>query len=141
MKRLRIVLDTNVLISAVLFGGTPRQVLELIIAGKVECSISVAMLDELRDVLLRPKFGLSAAQTAMIVEEVHAIAEVVSPNERIDHVVSDPDDNMVLECAVEAKASVVVTGDSHLLDLQAFQNVPILSPADFLKMLTKSIRR
>jgi len=141
VKRLRIVLDTNVLISAVLFGGTPRQVLELIIAGKVECSISVAMLDELRDVLLRPKFGLSAAQTAMIVEEVNAIAEVVSPNERIDHVVSDPDDNMVLECAVEAKASVVVTGDSHLLDLQAFQNVPILSPADFLKMLTKSIRR
>jgi len=62
MKRDRVVLDANVLISAVLFNGPPRAILELVIGGSVHCSLSLAILDELRDVLERPKFRFSPEQ-------------------------------------------------------------------------------
>ncbi|OHB80557.1 MAG: putative toxin-antitoxin system toxin component, PIN family [Planctomycetes bacterium RBG_16_55_9] len=73
MKRPHIVLDTNVLISALLFGGPPREILERIVAGAVDCSLSPSILDELKDVLQRPKFGFSFQQVMAVVEELSAI--------------------------------------------------------------------
>jgi len=93
MKRQRIVLDTNVLISAILFNGAPREILELIIRGAVDCSLSLAILDELRDVLQRPKFGLSPEQAVQIIKELHAVCEVIHPSRQIHVVTADPDDN------------------------------------------------
>ena len=79
MKRHRIVLDTNVLISAILFNGPPRKILERVIGGAVDCSLSLPILDELRDVLQRPKFGFSPAQAFQVLEELHAVCEVINP--------------------------------------------------------------
>lgn len=133
MKRHRIVLDTNVLISAILFGGPPREALELVISGTVDCSLSLAILDELRDVIRRPKFGFSPEQSFKVLEELHEVCDIINPTVRISVVTTDPDDNRVLECAVESKAAFVVTGDSHLLDVVEFRGIQIVTPTVYLK--------
>ncbi len=135
MKRQRIVLDTSVLISAVLFGGPPRDVLERVINGAVDCSLSFAILDETREVLRRPKFGFSPEQSFQLIEELHAVCDVIDPAASIEAVVADPADNMILECALESKADFVVSGDHHLLDLGVFRGIQIVTPSDYLKTI------
>lgn len=133
MNRHRIVLDTNVLISAILFGGKPRSVLDLVISGSVDCTLSTVILDELKDVLQRPKFGFSAEVCFHIIQELHGACDITSPSVSVDVIRSDPDDDRILECAVEAQAHFIVSGDPHLLDLGKFDKIRILSPADYLK--------
>jgi len=133
MNRHRIVLDTNVLISAILFGGKPRRVLDLVISGSVDCTLSTGILDELKDVLQRPRFGFSADVCFHIIEELHGACDIISPSVSVDVIRSDPDDNRILECAVEAQAHFIVSGDRDLLDLGKFKKIRILSPADYLK--------
>ena len=133
MNRHRIVLDTNVLISAILFGGTPRRVLDLVISGSVDCTLSIAILDELKNVLQRPKFGFPPDICFHITEELHGICDIISSSICVDVIRSDPDDNRILECALESHAHFIVSGNQHLLDLGTFEKVRILNPADYLK--------
>ena len=133
MNRHRIVLDTNVLISAFLFGGKPQRVLDLVISGLVDCTLSTVILDELKDVLQRPKFGFSAEVCFHIIEELHGACDIISPSVSVDLIRSDPDDNRILECAKESQADFIVSGDPHLLDLGKFERIRILTPADYLK--------
>lgn len=128
-----IVLDTNVIISALLFGGNPRKIMELIISGDIECSLSPAILQELTDVLQRPKFGFSSTACLQIAEELHGICHLVSPESSLTVIQDDPDDNRILECALEANASFIITGDPHLLSLQEFQKIKIIDPSEYLK--------
>jgi putative PIN family toxin of toxin-antitoxin system len=134
MRRHRIVLDTNVILSAVLFAGKPRRLLELVISGAVECTLSFAIVDELRDVLMRPKFGLSPAQAARIVEELHEVCEVIRPGLTVRGVVADPSDSMLLECALASGADFVVSGDAHLVDIGSFRGIRIVTPAAYLAL-------
>lgn len=129
----RIVLDSNVIISGFLFGGPPARILEHAVAGSVECFTSLPILDEVREVLRRPKFGLSPGQALSLIEELHDVCEVVTPEERVRVVAADVDDNAVLECALAAAADLVVSGDSHLLDLQEWRGIRMVSPASALK--------
>jgi putative PIN family toxin of toxin-antitoxin system len=135
MKRFHVVLDTNVLVSALIFGGSPREILEMIVAGVVDCSLSSAVLDELRDVLQRPKFGFSLRQAMSVVDELCGVCQVVKPRKKVGVVKADPDGNRVIECALEAKADFIVTGDTHLLELGSHAGTRVLNPADFLRML------
>ena len=137
MKRDRVVLDTNVLISAVLFNGPPRAILELVIGGAVYCSLSLDVLDELRDVLERPKFRFSPEQAFQVIEELHAVCDIVNPAIRLNVVTADPNDNIILECALESKADVIVSGDQHLLAIAEFRGIQIVSPSDYLKTINK----
>ncbi|MEW6356203.1 MAG: putative toxin-antitoxin system toxin component, PIN family [Planctomycetota bacterium] len=132
MTRPRIVLDTNVLISGIIFGGAPRRVLEQVIAGKVDCFLSTPILDELRSVLQRPKFGFTTEQTLQTIEELVSLCSIVTPSMQIGEITSDPDDNHVIECALHAHATIIVSGDAHLLALKEFEGIQILSPRDFL---------
>lgn len=135
MSAPRIVLDSNVVISGFLFGGVPAQLLELVLEGSIECFTSLPILDEIRNVLLRPKFGLSSDQALTLIEELHDLCQVVMPGERIMAVFDDPDDNIILECASTANAGFIISGDSHLLHLRQWRDIHILSPSDFLKTL------
>jgi len=132
MPRRCIVLDTNVLISAIVFGRNPRTILEMVMAGQVRCVLSFAILDELRDVLQRPKFGFTPEQAVTVIEELRSLCDILNPARRLRTIKADPDDNRILECAVEAKADAIVTGDAHLLKLKTFRGISIMSPADFL---------
>ena len=140
MKRFRVVLDTNVIISAVLFGGMPHKVLELAIRGEMELFLSIPILDEVRDVLMRPKFGLSAEQATRIIDELYAISEVINPAISIKVVNDDPDDNMVLECALEAHAEYIVTGDLHLLELGNYEGININTPSAFIEKVLSAVK-
>jgi putative PIN family toxin of toxin-antitoxin system len=126
---LRIVLDSNVILSGFLFGGPPARLLERALGGSVRCFTSLPILDEVRDILQRPKFGLSAGQALSLTEELHDLCEMVTPKERVRAVLADPDDNVVLECALAARADLVVSGDSHLLVLQEWRGIRMVSPA------------
>ncbi len=140
MKRHRVVLDTNVLVSAILFGGPPRNVLDLAISGTIHCSLSPPILDELRDVLCRAKFGFSLEQSLRVIEELHAACDVVDPGDRVRVLTSDPDDNMILECAVSANAAFIVSGDRHLLDLGQYKGIVIVNPAEYLRTVSSTTK-
>ncbi len=133
---LKVVLDTNVLISAILFGGKPRQILEKTIRGEIRLCISEPILDEFRGVLQRPKFDFSPEMIEVILTELTRVADFVNPSKRIGVVLEDPEDNRVLECAVEAEANYIVTGDSHLLKLSRYQNIEIVNAVAFLEKLS-----
>jgi putative PIN family toxin of toxin-antitoxin system len=132
---LKVVLDTNVLISAILFGGKPRQILEKAIRGEIRLCLSEPILEELKGVLQRSKFDYSPEMIQFILTELTGIADVVNPSEMIDLVLEDPDDNRILECAVEAGANYIITGDIHLLKLSRYRNIGVLNAAAFLERL------
>jgi putative PIN family toxin of toxin-antitoxin system len=135
IRSLRVVFDSNVIISGFLFGGPPARLLEHALRKSVQAYTSLAILDEVRDVLQRPKFGLSSDQALTLIEELHDLCEVVSPRRRVRAITADPDDNAILECAQAAEAELIISGDSHLLDLGQWRGIDILSPADAIRKI------
>ena len=140
---MRVVLDTNTVISGIFWGGYPRQILEMARSGTISICTSQALLDELLDVLSRPKFvarlttivNLTAEE---VVADYAALAEIVAV-QAVDRVVpDDPDDDEVIACAVAAEASYIVSGDKDLLDLSSYGNISILKAAQFVALLSPS---
>ena len=128
-----LVLDSNVYISAVLFGGKPRQIIEAALTGRVRLAISAAILEEIESVLKGIKFKFSEAAAREVINEIANLAEIFEPVEKISRIKEDPADNRILECALAAGAVAIVSGDSHLLSLSIFRSIPILTPADCLE--------
>jgi putative PIN family toxin of toxin-antitoxin system len=132
---IKVVLDTNILISAILFGGKPRRVLELALRREIKICVSEPILEELKGVLRRPKFDLNAEIIQTILTELISLADFVHPSQKIKVVIEDPDDNRIIECAFEARADYIVTGDSHLLNFGRFKDILIVTPDKFLEKL------
>ncbi len=133
---MRVVLDTNVLISALAFPGSkPDQILSRIRRGEIDLFISSFILSEL-DRVLREKFRLTKKEAQDRVNAVSSIAHLVEPTERIQVVTAKDDDNRILECAIEAQADFLVTGDKeHLLPLGSLRDTRIISPSEFVNLL------
>jgi putative PIN family toxin of toxin-antitoxin system len=129
---MRIVCDTNVLVSGLLFGGNCRTILRLVSEGRFEGFTSVMLLAELEGVLLRPKFGLTAPHVAAIIDLVRQTFTTVSSVATVCAIAEDPDDDAVLGTAVAAAADMIVSGDDHLLRLGEFRGIRIVSPGPFL---------
>jgi putative PIN family toxin of toxin-antitoxin system len=127
----RVVADTNILVSALQFGGKPKQLLDLAVDGHVDLAISDAIIAETLRVL-RDKFDRASAWLAEAEPQLRIIARVVEPTETITAIEADPSDDRILECAVAAAAEVIVSGDSHLLELARFRDIPIRRVAEFL---------
>jgi putative PIN family toxin of toxin-antitoxin system len=136
---LRVVLDTNVLISAILFGGKPRQVLEKAIRGEIRLCISEPILEELKGVLERSKFDYSPEMIQVILTELTGVSDFVNPSKTIDVVLEDLEDNRILECAVEAEANYIITGDFHLLKLSKYRDIEVVNAVAFLEKLSSAI--
>ena len=130
---MRLVCDTNVLLSGFLFGGHCRTIIRLISEGRIDGFISSALVTEFEGVLLRPKFGLTADEVGAVIDLVRQTFVPVSPAESVTVVKEDPDDDAVLDAALAANAEVVVSGDHHLLDLREFRGIRMVSPASLLK--------
>lgn len=128
----RVTLDSNIYISALVFGGKPKRVLEMAIEGRVEIAISDAIIEEVRR-HLPAKFGWSDERTTEAVESINEYAVHVTPSLQIDAVPADPDDNRVLECAVEAASDVIVSGDLDLLRIGSYAGIPIQTVSAFLQ--------
>ena len=127
-----VVLDTNTLVSGFGWAGPPSVIVDAVLAGELLLVSSVALLDELDRVLWYPKLAKVFPDPAGIIERVRAIAEVVEPETTLS-VVADEPDNRVLEAAAEARVDAIVTGDAGLLDLTSYDDIPVLSPAAFVK--------
>ena len=134
---MRVVLDTNVLISAFLFpGGAPEVVYRLALEGRIELVTSLTLLAELGRVL-NTKFGWEDSLAEEAVAQVARIALVVEPSERVSAVKADPADDRVLEAAAEGKVEAIVSGDRHLLRLGTWRGISVLDPGTFLATYEK----
>ena len=129
---LRVVADTNVFISALNFGGTCEEVLALARSSRIEIFVSPPILQELQGVLRR-KFGWSPHKTREALSAVRTFTRVVDPQTKLHVIEEDDPDNRILECALEAGANVVVTGDAHLRKLRRYLGIRIQSPSEFLE--------
>ncbi len=134
---MRVVLDTNVVASALLWGGTPERLIELAGEGTLEFFTSEALLAELAGILGRSKFAQKLRQknvsAAEIVARYREIAEAVESAPIQEAALRDPDDAAVLACALAARADAIVSGDADLHALGNYQGISVLSPADCLK--------
>ena len=130
----RVVLDTNVLVSAVL-GGRTAPVLDRWRAGRFTLVVTDDIVREYLIVLRRPKFGLPAEVVDAITAYVFRKAEFVTPVERLTVIAADPADDRFLEAAVAGEAEIIVSGNKHLLDLKTFRQISILTAHEFLSEL------
>jgi uncharacterized protein len=136
---MRVVADTNTVVSGLLWHGPPRNLLDAARAGSLTLFTSVDLLAELEEVLSRPKFHQRLALANVSVEDLAlgygALANIVEPIPLEAVVLVDPDDDAVLACALAAHAEAIVSGDHHLLDLAQHQGITILTSAELLSRL------
>lgn len=131
----KVVLDTNTLISAIVFGGKPREVLEAAIKGHIQLVLTEKIIEEMREVLEGKKFQYPKEITDLIIHELEALVEIVKPKHKITVIDKDPEDNRVLECAQESQADYIVSGDEHLLELENFEGSKIVTAEEILEIL------
>lgn len=137
MADLRVVADSNVLISALLWTGIPHEIIKLAEKKKIKIYSSLPIIEEISEVLGRPKFieriGELKTTPEELIESLLGIIEVVHPTIFVNEIRNDPDDNKILECAVAAGADFIVSGDPHLLKIKSFRNIPIVTPRKFIE--------
>lgn len=129
----KVVLDTNVLISAIAFKGKPREVFNKVLKGQMQLAISEDILNEMEGVLSGKKFRYPKGIIRSILNALEDLAEFVIPQKEVKRIKKDPNDNRILECAVEAEADFIISGDNHLLELKQYKNIRIITPSDYLK--------
>ena len=129
----KVVLDTNVLVSALHFGGRPREVLDLARHKHIELIISAFILQETENVL-REKFHWEEQILRLTLSRLKGISTLTEPHGRITIIKEKDSDNRILECAVAGGADFLVTGDTkHVLPLKEFQGIQILRPSAFVR--------
>jgi len=136
---IKIVLDTNVLVSAVLSpNGKPAQILTMVKTGDLQLIVSSEIIDEIKEVFLYPQikkrnpFLQTPQQIEKFLGDLLKFAEV-TPGECKVNVVSDASDNKFLECALEGEANFIISGDKHLKELRVFEGIEIVDPDEFLQ--------
>ncbi len=138
----RIVIDTNILVSAILTPkGNPAKILKLVLEGKLNLIISPAILEETQQVLRYPRLVKLMIKNKITKKEVYDFlgkmskVAVITPDKlEIDAIPDDPADNKILACGLEGEADYIISGDHHLTDLKIFQGIKIVNPATFLKV-------
>jgi putative PIN family toxin of toxin-antitoxin system len=128
---IRVTADSNIYISALLFGGPPDDLLTLAREGRIHLSISDDILGEVTRVL-REKFGWSEQAVNLARERIGDFTEKIVPAQKLDVVKEDPTDNRILECAEAGKSEYLITRDKHLLKLKSHGPTKIMLVADFL---------
>jgi len=129
----KIVLDTNILISAIVFGGKPRKILNSIITGKIRFATSKYILEEVENVLSGKKFKYPPQVVHEIRNAIEELGELIEPEKKVNIIKKDPADNRILECAMAANADFIISGDHHLLELKQYKNIPIITTSEFLE--------
>lgn len=132
MAQIKVVLDTNILISAVGFGGKPRTILKLILDDKIKAVTTNILLAEIEDVIIK-KFPNLADSFSLLNKHIKKKFQTVKPKEHLN-IARDEDDNRVLEAAIEGGCQYIVTGDKDLLDLGSYKKIKILTAESFLNL-------
>lgn len=136
---MRLLLDTNVVASGLLWSGAPARLIETAQDNLTELCTSRVLLAELTRILRRDKFSKAVTASGMTVTDLvlgyAELATLVTPVEIPPTILSDPDDDHVLACAIAAHADYIVSGDRHLLALNQFQNIPIITAASAVQII------
>jgi|SRR3989344_7368241 len=134
MGKKKIVIDTNNLISSIGWEGNSKNLLRKIINREHDLFISVKQLVELKRVMNYPKFKFTEKQKNKFLEIIYKIAIIVDTRSELNVIKEDIDDNILLECAVEADVDFIISGDEHLKKLKEFGKIKIVSVSEFLKI-------
>jgi len=135
-KVIQVVVDTNVIVSALLFGGTPGRLIDLWKEGRIQLFVCKEIIDEIMRVLTYPRFQLSEKEISyLIYDEILPYSEIVDIPSGPVIISRDPSDDKFIRCAVASGADVIVSGDRHLLSLKDHGDIKILTPARFLANL------
>ncbi len=134
---LRVVADTNVLVSAAIAKGNEYLLLKEAKLGHIRLVLSLQIIKELKGVLSRPKFGFSNEQVESAVKHIISISEIIITTSEIDVVRADPDDNRIIEAAIDGNADYIASGDKDLLRLQKFRNIKIIPAAVLLRLISQ----
>ncbi|MEK6876944.1 MAG: putative toxin-antitoxin system toxin component, PIN family [Nanoarchaeota archaeon] len=129
-----VVLDTNILISAIFWRGNPYEVVRNALKKKYSLYLSTEILNELEE-KLRIKFKFPEDNISNHIELLKEYGKIVVPISKVNAIKEDPDDNKVLECAETAKADYIVSGDAHLLKLKEFKGIKIVTAKEFLGII------
>jgi putative PIN family toxin of toxin-antitoxin system len=137
-KKIKVVLDTNILISAFLWQRGAKEIFNLTKGNKIQICVTKEILDEFYRVLNYPKFSSRLKLIGKIPEEIiNEFLEIVKfyPTKRFKTIIvkADPSDDKFLSCALSSEASFIISGNKHLLNLRRFKGIPIISPREFLK--------
>lgn len=132
-----VVFDTNVLLSGLGWRGSPYRCLELARTGQIKAITCQELLDELLE-KLKQKLNFTDSQITDTLFDLLSFLQVVKISNTLNVIITDPDDNMVLECAVMGHANYIVTGDKkHLLPLKNYQGIEIVNATDFLSLIAQ----
>jgi putative PIN family toxin of toxin-antitoxin system len=139
-RETKIVLDTNVWISALIWGGNPAEIIETAKIRKISIFTTEEIIREINAVLLYPKIKNTYDGTGLTHQDfivaILKTAKIVNPKENLAVVQDHAADNKIIECAAQAKADYIISGDKDLLNLIQYKNVKIISSSEFLKVLT-----
>ena len=137
---MRIVLDTNVLISAAFWYGSSNEIMEKIERNEIELILSKEIIEEFSRVLgyeeIQEKIKNKSLEMKRTVGRVVSLSKIVVPSTRATIVKDDPDDNKFIEAALEGKANYIITQDNHLLKIKKYKGIKIVSPSEFLRLST-----
>jgi putative PIN family toxin of toxin-antitoxin system len=135
IKGLKVVIDTNVVVSALLFGGVPGKLVSAWKHGDIHPFVSQDIIDEYMRVFAYPKFQLNPSEIEhLIYREILPFFEVVASKTGKKIVRKDPTDDKFIHCAIEGNIKVIISGDRHLLSLKQVDDIRILNPFQFLKL-------
>jgi len=129
----KVVFDTNVLVSSIFWKGKPYQVVRKAAKAEFRNFVSNEMLAELEEVLHRD-FEIDSAGIARITSTLLLFSSVLKPVVKHEIVADDPDDNIIIDCAVAAKARFIVTQDKHLLKIRRFKSINIVTPDEIMNI-------
>ena len=132
MGKTKVLLDTNILISALGWSGKPKVIFEKCLHGELGLVTSLNQIEELKRVMDYPKFNFSEEQRVTFISIILEIATMVEITGKVNVVVDDPDDNAILETAIVGNVQYLVSGDPHLLKLKEFAKVKIVTASEFL---------
>ena len=134
-KVVYLVLDTNVVISAILFGGIPGKLIELWKKGSITPLITEDIMAEYLRVLAYPKFKLSEEEVHYIIhQEILPFFKVVNSKPGPSIIKKDPDDDKFIQCAIAGQAKIIISGDRHLLAQKSYKEIKILTSSQFLEI-------
>jgi putative PIN family toxin of toxin-antitoxin system len=138
IKVTRVVIDTNVVVSALLFSGVPGKLIPLWKGGSILPLVSKQIIAEYLSVLAYPKFDLSEEEINYLLhQEILPYFEIVTVKPGRVIVKEDPSDDMFILCALAGKAKLIISGDQHLLTLKSYGKLKILTPSQFLQQFKR----
>ena len=133
---MKIVVDTNVVISGIFFGGVPRKIVEAIADGAIDAYATAEILDEYMGIIASMLERKQGRINQSILSPLFSAIKIIETESRIE-VCRDPDDNKFIECAVDAKALYIVSGDNDLLDIKEFDGICIITAKEFCEEYLK----